>query len=166
MSSTREEAHPSSKGFPVTVISVARSRLSVQRIHPICALLFTLTQVSHLSRSVQTPPNLIASSLLISNSNQDILNNHLRNPLSAQRLTRGKLLLLQPRQSVERSSDKQHDRRRDQARGVADQRQPLHHAHDGVDGGAHIVGLEAADEGVEFLGRRADAQQERDFDED
>ena len=35
-----------------------------------------------------------------------------------------------------------------------------------VDGGAHVVGLEAADEGVEAGRGRADAQQERDLDEE
>jgi hypothetical protein len=80
-----------------------------------------------------------------------LLNNHLRNTLSAQRLTRSKLLLLQPSQRIERSSDKQHHRRRNQACRVADEREPLYDAHDAVDGGAHVVCLEASDEAVEVL---------------
>jgi hypothetical protein len=93
-------------------------------------------------------------------------NDHLRNALPAQRLTRRKLLLLQPRERIESRSDQQHDRSRDQARRVADDGEELDDAHDEVDGGAHVVCLEAADEGVEVLGCRADAQQQRDFDED
>lgn len=42
----------------------------------------------------------------------------------------------------------------------------MDHTHDGVDGGAHVVRLEAADESVEGFGGWADAQEERDFDED
>ena len=38
--------------------------------------------------------------------------------------------------------------------------------HDGVDGGAHVVRFEAADEGVEAVGGWADAHEEGDFDED
>jgi hypothetical protein len=79
------------------------------------------------------------------------LNNHLRNTLSAQCLTRSKLLLLQPRQRIERRSDKQHYRRRNQARGVADKRKPLYDAHDAVDRSTHVVCLEASDEAVEVL---------------
>jgi hypothetical protein len=42
----------------------------------------------------------------------------------------------------------------------------LDDAHGEVDGGAHVVCLEAADESVEVLGGRADAEEEWDFDED
>jgi hypothetical protein len=93
-------------------------------------------------------------------------NDHLRNALPAQRLTRRKLLLLQPRERIKGRGNQKHDRSRDQARRVADDGEELDDAHDEIDGGAHVVCLEAADEGVEVLGCRADAQQERDFDED
>ena len=93
-------------------------------------------------------------------------NDHLRNALPAQRLTRRKLLLLQPRERIKRRGDQQYDRGRDQARRVPDDGEELDDAHDEVDGGAHVVCLEASDEGVEVLRGRADAQQERDFDED
>ncbi len=43
------------------------------------------------------------------------------------------------------------------------QRQPLDERHDAVDSGAHVVGFEAADEGVEAGGGGADAQEEGDF---
>lgn len=42
----------------------------------------------------------------------------------------------------------------------------MNHTHDGVDGGTHVIRLEAADEAVEGFGGRAYAQEERDFDED
>ena len=93
-------------------------------------------------------------------------NDHLRNALPAQRLTRRKLLLLKPRERIESRSDQQHDRSRDQARRVADQGKPLDQAHNAIDGGAHVIRLEAADEAVEGFGGRAYAQEERDFDED
>ena len=38
--------------------------------------------------------------------------------------------------------------------------------HDAVDGGAHVVCREAADEGVEVGGGGTDAEEEGDFDED
>ena len=94
------------------------------------------------------------------------LHNHLRNTLSAKRLTRSKFLLLQPSQRVERRSDQQHDCRSNQARRVANQGQPLDHAHDSIDAGAHVVCFEAADKAVEDFGGRTDAQEEGDFNED
>lgn len=42
----------------------------------------------------------------------------------------------------------------------------MHEAHGEVDAGSHVVGGEAAHEGVEFGGRRADAEEEGDLDED
>ena len=95
-----------------------------------------------------------------------LLHNHLRNALSTKSLTRSKLLLLQPRQRVKRCREQQHDGSGDQACRVADERQPLDQTHDAVDARAHVVRLEAADEAVEAFGSWADAQEERDFDED
>lgn len=94
------------------------------------------------------------------------LNNHLRDTLAAQSLTRRKLLLFQTSKRIECRGNQQHNSGCDQTCRVADERKPLDYAHCGVDGGAHVVGFEAADEGVEFLGGRADAQEEGDFDED
>lgn len=86
--------------------------------------------------------------------------------MAAQSLTRRELLLLQASKRIECRGNQQHDSGCDQTCRVADEREPLDYAHCGVDGGAHVVGFEAADEGVEFLGGRADAQEEGDFDED
>ena len=85
-----------------------------------------------------------------------LLNNHLRNALPSQRLTGSELLLLEASEGVEQGGDQQHDGAGDQARSIADERKPLHQAHDAVDGGAHVVCLEAADEAVEVFRGRAD----------
>ena len=120
-------------------------------------------------------PRLLTASLLLTKAkglpssihlSSSISNNHLRNTLPTQRLTRRKLLLLQPRERLESRSNKQHNRSRNKTRRVADQREELDDAHGEVDGGAHVVCLEAADESVEVLGGRADAEEEGDFDED
>jgi hypothetical protein len=120
---------------------------------------------SSYSRSAFSPRrNKVCRPVYILSSS--ISNNHLRNTLPTQRLTRRKLLLLEPRERIESRSNKQHNRSRDQARRVADQREELDDAHGEVDGGAHVICLEAADEGVEVLGGWADAEEEGDFDED
>jgi hypothetical protein len=43
---------------------------------------------------------------------------------------------------------------------------PLHNAHNQIDGSARIRGAEFTDEVVEFATRGADAEEERDFDEE
>lgn len=94
------------------------------------------------------------------------LNNHLRHTLSTQRLTALKLLSSEGCQSVKYGSNQQHNGGSDQTRGFGDDAEPLDEGHDGVDGGAHVVGCEPADEGVEFGGCRADSEEEGDFDEE
>jgi len=47
-----------------------------------------------------------------------------------------------------------------------DNAQPLDDTHSQVNPGTHVIGSEAAHEGVELGGRRADAQEQGDFDED
>jgi len=42
----------------------------------------------------------------------------------------------------------------------------LNNAHDGVDGGSHVVGLESADEAIEACTRWTDSEEERDLNED
>lgn len=86
--------------------------------------------------------------------------------MSTQRLTTHEPLPLHSRQRITQRSQRQHDRRGNQARRIQDQRQPLHYRHDGVDGGAHVVCFEAADELVELFGGRADAEEEGDFEEE
>jgi len=94
-------------------------------------------------------------------------NNHLGNTLASQRLAAHKLVFPQRRDGVKRCRDEQHNGGGDQARRLLrGQRQPLHRAHAQVDGRARVVCREPADEAVEFVGRGADAQEERDFDEE
>lgn len=94
------------------------------------------------------------------------LDDHLSYTLSTQRLTALKRLSLKSRQRIENRRNQQKNRRSDQTRRVSNQAQPLNQAHDSVDRRAHVVRLEASDEGVEGRGGRADAQEEGDFDED
>jgi len=49
---------------------------------------------------------------------------------------------------------------------MGDERKPLYGAHGEVDGSAHVVCREAADESVEFIRSRADPEKEGDFDEE
>jgi len=77
------------------------------------------------------------------------LHNHLRNTLPTQRLAPDKVLPPDPSQRIEDSSDEQEKRRDDQTRRLGDDREPLNDAHDEVDGGAHVIRREPADEGVE-----------------
>jgi hypothetical protein len=94
------------------------------------------------------------------------LDNHLCDTLATEGLAAHKLLLFQSGQCIACSRKHQDHGRGDQAARVHDDAQPLDQGHDAVNGGAHIVGREAADEGIEFGGCRTDAQKERDFDED
>jgi hypothetical protein len=88
------------------------------------------------------------------------LNDHLRNTLTTEGLAADKLLALQTGQRVEDSSDGEHNGGGDQTRGTGDETSPLDTTHDGIHSGAHPVGCEAADEGIELGGCRANAKQE------
>lgn len=87
------------------------------------------------------------------------LNDHLRNPLPTKRFTPDKTLPLDTRERIKARGDKQEDGGGEQARCLGDQRDPLNGTHGQVDGGAHVVGLEAADEAVKGLRGRADAEE-------
>lgn len=67
---------------------------------------------------------------------------------------------------VEKRCNEQNDGSRDQARGSYDDTEPLNYAHDGVDGCAHVVGRESADEGIELGRGWADSEKERDLNEE
>jgi hypothetical protein len=54
----------------------------------------------------------------------------------------------------------------DEARGARDDGQPLHDGHDAVGARAHVVTRDLADGGVKGGRGRADAQQQRDLDEE
>ena len=95
-----------------------------------------------------------------------ISNNHLRHTLAAQRLAPDKVLALDGGRQVAQRRDGQENGRGDQARGHGDDGQPLHRTHDGVRAGAHVVCRDAADGGVKARRGRADAEEQRDFDEE
>jgi hypothetical protein len=94
-----------------------------------------------------------------------LLYDHLRNTLSTKRLTALELLTLEPSERIEDGRDHQKDGRDNQARSHGPDADPLYDAHHGVDGGAHVVGAEFTDEGVELRGGRADAEEQRDLNE-
>lgn len=93
------------------------------------------------------------------------LNNHLCDALSAQGLAADKGLTLDTGQEVADGRQEQEHSGRDQARLRADTADELDDGHDAIGGGAHVVGGDLANEVVELSRGRADAQQERDFDE-
>lgn len=94
------------------------------------------------------------------------LYNHLRNPLPSKRLTVHERLSPHPGQQVEHRGHQQEHRSRDETGRRGNQTQPLDQRHDTIDCCAHVVRLEAADEGIEPSGGRADAEKERDLDEE
>ena len=77
--------------------------------------------------------------------------------MPTKRLATHESLTLDTSQRVERCSHREHDRGSNQTASLLDYAKPLHEAHGEVDAGAHVVGGEAAHEGVEFGGRGADA---------
>lgn len=78
------------------------------------------------------------------------LDDHLSHSLPTQRLAAHEALSLDSGDGIERSSDREEDRRGNQARRGVDETEPLDDGHGQVDAGAHVVGGEAAHEGVEF----------------
>lgn len=95
-----------------------------------------------------------------------ILHNHLRDTLSSQCLAANEALSLDASQSVKNRSQQQENSCSNQAGGIGNQRKPLDDAHGQVDGSAHVIRLEAADEAVKLRRGRADAQEKRDLDEE
>jgi hypothetical protein len=104
--------------------------------------------------------------ILVSIPRIQLLYDHLRNTLSTQCLAALELLPLEASKRIEDGSNQQKYSGNNQAGCLGPDADPLHCAHYKVDGGAHVVGSEFADEGIEFGRSRADAQEERDFDED
>jgi hypothetical protein len=90
----------------------------------------------------------------------------LRNTLPAECLAALELLALKARQRIEDGCDQQEYGCNDQAGRLGPDANPLYGAHHEVYGGAHVVGAEFANEGVEFGRGWADAEEERYLDED
>lgn len=95
-----------------------------------------------------------------------LLYDHLSDTLPTQCLATLERLALESSQGIKNGSNQEEDSCDNQASCLGPDADPLYSAHDEVDGGAHVVGAEFADEGVELRGGRADAEEERDFDED
>jgi hypothetical protein len=86
--------------------------------------------------------------------------------VATQSLASHESLALDSSQCVEGGCDKQNDGSNDKAGCLDGDRDPLDDTHGQVDGGAHVIGLESADECIKRGRRRADAQEERDFDKE
>jgi hypothetical protein len=84
------------------------------------------------------------------NKPRQLLNDHLRNALSAECLAALKSLALETRQCVEDGSNQQHNGCSDQAGRVGYEAEPLDEAHYKVYAGAHVVGAKFTDKGVEL----------------
>jgi hypothetical protein len=95
-----------------------------------------------------------------------LLDNHLGNTLSTQGLTALERLALETSKRIEDGSERQEDGTDDQACCLRPNADPLHGAQHGIEAGTHVVCLDLADEGIEFWGRRANAKEQRDLDED
>lgn len=99
-------------------------------------------------------------------SGGDTLDNHLSDTVATQGLASNESLTLDASQCVEECCDKQNDGSDDKTGCFDGKRDPLDDAHGKVDCGAHVVGLESADECIKRGRGRADAQEERDFDKE
>jgi len=86
--------------------------------------------------------------------------------MATKSLATNKALLLQAGEGVERGGNEKEDSRCDEASGLENKRQPLDERHDPIDASTHKVGLETADEVVEARRGRADAQEQRDLEEE
>jgi hypothetical protein len=86
--------------------------------------------------------------------------------LSTKCLAALELLSFDACQRIEHGSYQQKDGRNNQTGRLGPDAYPLNSAHYKVYGGAHVIGAELANESVELGRRWADAEEERDLDED
>lgn len=94
------------------------------------------------------------------------LDNHLRDTVATEGLATHERLALDTRQRIADRSEQQEDGRCQERRWRGpDTAQELDDGHDEIGGGAHVVGRDLANEGVELARGRADAQEEGNFDE-
>lgn len=82
---------------------------------------------------------------------------HLRDSLSTKRLAALERLALETSERIEDRGNQQENGRDNQASCHGPDADPLNGTHDKIYGGAHVVGAEFADEGIEFSRGRADA---------
>jgi hypothetical protein len=86
--------------------------------------------------------------------------------VTTQSLASNESLTLDSSQCIEAGCDEQDDGSDDKTGCLHGDRNPLDDTHGKVDGGAHVIGLESANEGIKCRRRRTDAQEERDLDEE
>jgi hypothetical protein len=98
--------------------------------------------------------------------NPNALNDHLYNTLTTQSLAANKLLVPQTSEGVEECGNNENNGHRDQAGSTRAETGPLDGAEDCVHGSSHPVCSEAADEGIECGGRRANAEEPGNFNEE
>ena len=86
--------------------------------------------------------------------------------MSTQGLATLERLALDTSKCVEDGGDHEKDGSDDQARCLRPDADPLYNAQYGVESSAHVVRLDLADKAIEFGGRGADTEEQRDFNKD
>lgn len=94
------------------------------------------------------------------------LNNHLCDALAAKSLAANKGLALDASEEVADGSQREEDTGSDKAGSIDDRAKELDDGHDGVGGGAEVVGRDLADEAIELAGGRADAEEQGNLDKE
>lgn len=94
------------------------------------------------------------------------LYDHLCNTLTSERLASLECLSFDTREEVEAGREKQENRCGNQTGDLDRNTDPLNDTHHSVDGGAHVIGLESTDEGIERRRSWADTEKKRNLDED
>lgn len=96
----------------------------------------------------------------------NLLDNHLGYTLSAKGLAALKRLALETSKRVEDGGEGKEDGADDQAGRLRPDADPLYSAQHGVEPSAHVICLDLTDKGIELGGCRADAEEQRNLDED
>jgi len=139
---------------------------SIHRMAPlVCSYRKAVSVVQSSTSSNLFPPPSSLFSFLVPILRLSLYN-HLGYACTPKRLAPLELLVLEPCKCVEDTRNQQKHSGCDQARCIAYEAGPLYDAHDEVDGGAHVVGMEFADEVIKRCRGRADAEEERDLEED
>lgn len=94
------------------------------------------------------------------------LDDHLGNTSTAESLAANEGLAANSGQEVAESREHEEHGKNNQGAGGNSEADELNRRHDAIGGGAQVVCGNLSDKGVKLAGRGADAQQERDFDEE
>lgn len=94
------------------------------------------------------------------------LDDHLGNTSAAESLAANKGLAADSGEEVAESREHEEHGKNNQGAGSNSEADELNRRHDAIGGGAQVVCGNLSDKGVKLAGRGADAQQERDFDEE